>query len=146
VNAFDQGVGRALWFAKGADVAKVAATIATFPEDRRGDLWSGVGLAATYACGVDQQDLEQLQDAARFYRAHVGQGAAFASKARQRAGNAAVHTEMACRTLCNCSAHEASAIADRALSECLARSRSASYESWRSRVRSLISHSLQERA
>jgi enediyne biosynthesis protein E3 len=48
-NIVDQGIGRALWFVCGADTDRLAGTIAGFAPGRRPDLWSGVGLAATYA-------------------------------------------------------------------------------------------------
>src|SRR5215475_5665609 len=50
-RAVDQGVGRALWFLHGADPAAVAAAVDRFAGARRPDLWSGVGLAATFAGG-----------------------------------------------------------------------------------------------
>jgi enediyne biosynthesis protein E3 len=46
-RAFDQGLGRALWFFNGAYVDRAAACINRFAPDRRPDLWSGLGLAAT---------------------------------------------------------------------------------------------------
>src|SRR6185295_14439151 len=64
-HAFDQGIGRCLWFVEGAHVGRIAATIGAFPEDRRPDLWSGVGLAATYAGGRGADDLLALRRAAR---------------------------------------------------------------------------------
>src|ERR1041385_82545 len=45
LRAFDQGLGRSLWFVEGASPARIAATIASFDLQRRGDLWSGAGLA-----------------------------------------------------------------------------------------------------
>ena len=50
-RVFDQGLGRSLWFVKGADVAAVANAINAFPSSRHNDLWSGVGLACAYAGG-----------------------------------------------------------------------------------------------
>ncbi len=54
-RAFDQGLGRSLWFVEGADAAHIAAAISAFPQSRRADLWSGVGLASAYAGGVDRR-------------------------------------------------------------------------------------------
>src|ERR1044072_3509987 len=50
-RVFDQGLGRSLWFVKGADVSAVANAINAFPSARRDDLWSGVGLASAYPGG-----------------------------------------------------------------------------------------------
>src|SRR5437870_3874905 len=38
VGVFDQGLGRSLWFVKGADIAVIASTLGAFPENRRTDL------------------------------------------------------------------------------------------------------------
>lgn len=98
--AFDQGVGRALWFVRAADPAEVAATIARFPEARRADLWGGAGLAAGYAGGVDAATLESLTRRAGPFRAHMGVGTLLALRTRSRAGNLGPHTELAVRVLC----------------------------------------------
>jgi hypothetical protein len=50
-RAFDQGLGRSLWFVQGACAARIAAAVARFGPARRADLWSGVGLACAYAGG-----------------------------------------------------------------------------------------------
>ena len=86
-NAFDQGLGRAVWFVKGADMTAVAGVLAAFPRHRQADLWSGVGLAAAYAGGMNVAELSVLRERAGAFAAHLAQGAAFAAKARQRAGN-----------------------------------------------------------
>ncbi len=59
-RVFDQGLGRSLWFVEGAEVPRIAATIARFPASRHGDLWSGVGLACAYAGGVATGAIEDL--------------------------------------------------------------------------------------
>ena len=53
-RVFDQGLGRSIWFVKGADVAAVASAINAFPPARRDDLWSGAGLACAYAGGCER--------------------------------------------------------------------------------------------
>src|SRR5687768_10909080 len=53
-RVFDQGLGRSIWFVKGANVAAVAKAIDAFPRPRRDDLWSGAGLACAYAGGCDR--------------------------------------------------------------------------------------------
>ena len=60
-RVFDQGLGRSLWFVEGAEVARIAATIARFPASRHADLWSGVGLACAYAGGVAAEAIEDLE-------------------------------------------------------------------------------------
>jgi len=59
----DQGIGRAMWFVGGTDVELVATMIDKFPDHRRADLYSGAGLAATYAGGAHEQELRAFWNA-----------------------------------------------------------------------------------
>jgi hypothetical protein len=133
-RAFDQGFGRSLWFVDGADPARIAQTISRFPHARRGDLWSGVGLAASYAGGVDFSVLSAIAVAADEWRAHVAQGAAFAAGARARAGNPAPHTALACGVFCGTSAESAAGITEDALEDLHDREGWPAYEVWRQRI------------
>lgn len=133
--AFDQGLGRSLWFVQGADPVRIAAAIASFSDLRQGHLWSGVGLAATYAGGVERSKLEILRGIAGAFLPQLAQGAAFAAKARQRAGNPAAHSDSACEVLCGLSAEEAAAITDGALKELPVDGGTPAYEIWRRRIR-----------
>src|SRR5262249_3287757 len=81
-RAVDQGIGRALWFVAGADPERVANRIGRFAFDRHADLWSGVGLAATYAGGCAPHELPALVELAGEHRPQLAQGAAFAVTAR----------------------------------------------------------------
>jgi hypothetical protein len=137
-NIFDQGLGRALWFVNGADAAAIAGAVATFPRTRQGDLWSGVGLAAAYAGGADDGDLAALLVAAAGFRPELGQGAAFAAKARERAGNPAEHTERACRVICGDGAAEAAAVTDLALDGLDLGDPGVAYAAWRAEIRRRI--------
>lgn len=134
-RVFDQGLGRSMWFSRGADVSRIAGDIAAFAVDRRADLWSGVGLAATYAGGVERGALENLRQRAGLYAEHVAQGSAFAAKARQRAGNMVPHTELACDVFCGCSADEAAAVTDECLRDLPAEGPVPAYQVWRERIR-----------
>lgn len=98
-RAFDQGLGRSLWFVEGSDVERIPKTIATFAASRRSDLWSGVGLAAAYAGGVDRAAVEALRTAARDFAAELAQGVAFGAETRHRGENLRPHTELACEVI-----------------------------------------------
>jgi len=135
-RAFDQGLGRSLWFVDCADVSRIPATIAAFPEARQADLWSGIGLACAYAGGADRHALESLRAAAGRLRSHAAQGAAFAAKARERAGNPAPHTELACKVWCGLSAEAAANLTDASLDRLSATAEAPSYEVWRRRIQS----------
>ena len=134
-RAFDQGLGRSLWFVRGGDVQAIHATIQAFSQQRRADLWSGIGLASAYAGGVPRSDIEQLADITACYRMHIAQGAAFAAKARLRAGNPSPATEMACQVLCGSSATAASRVTDDALDDLQSTKGELAYEGWRAAIR-----------
>ncbi|MEM7480042.1 MAG: DUF1702 family protein [Acidobacteriota bacterium] len=116
-RAFDQGVGRSLWFSHAADVERVVARLGTFEANRRSDLWSGVGLAATYAGFVSRDDLVHLRRSAGPHRAALAQGSAFAAKARLRAGHPTPAMTLACEVLCESGPEVAAAVTDHALAD-----------------------------
>jgi hypothetical protein len=99
-RAVDQGVGRAVWFAAGADPALATDLVERFPADRRPDLYSGLGLAATYAGGADERELKDLWERVADHRPQFAQGAAFGATARAEAGLTGPHTEAATRLFC----------------------------------------------
>jgi hypothetical protein len=135
LNAFDQGLGRAIWFVSGALVDRVRATVEAFPPERHGDLWSGVGLAAAYAGGVSSGELCMLTTVAGNYRTHLSQGANFAAKARARAGNPASQTELACQVFCCSAATRCATICDETLPSITAPDGGCAYEQWRAGIR-----------
>jgi hypothetical protein len=135
LRAFDQGLGRSLWFVECADPARIAAAIARFDAERMSDLWAGVGLAAAYAGGVFASDLHALQMNAAPFAADLAQGAAFAAEARERAGNPAPHTELACSILCGLPAREAAAITVDARETLASEDGAPDYDIWRRNVR-----------
>jgi hypothetical protein len=111
-HVFFQGLGRSLWFIKGANVSEISATITSFHPLYRGDAWSGAGLACAYAGGLTADAMIHLRQEAGIHTAAPAQGAAFAAKARQLAGNPAEHTEIACQILCGMPAAQAALLCD----------------------------------
>jgi len=137
-RVFDQGLGRSIWFVKGADVAAVVGAVNAFPIARRDDLWSGVGLACAYAGGCGPAAIQSLRTAAGQHFLALAQGVAFAAKARKRAANHNPHTETVCRMICGCSAEDVAAITDAALEDLQERGSLPAYEEWRSRIKDKI--------
>ena len=133
-RAFDQGLGRSLWFVEGAEVDRIAETIARFPRSRHADLWSGVGLACAYAGGVPAEAIEALIKFAGVNQPHLAQGVAFAAKARERAGNPASQTLLACRLICGMPAEDVARLTDQALIDLPAEGAIPMYEMWRKRI------------
>jgi hypothetical protein len=133
-RVFDQGLGRSLWFSKGAQIELMTAQIAEFAKSRQSDLWGGLGLAAAYAGGVNEADLTSLKNIAGSYLPHFAQGVAFAAKTRLRAGNPADHTEAACRIICEMSMDKAAKLTDDALIALPENDELPAYEHWRQRI------------
>jgi hypothetical protein len=134
LRAFDQGLGRSLWFYAGADVEVISRTIERFEAARHADLWSGIGLACAYAGGVDRTGVARLRSAARGHLPQLAQGAAFAAKARAHAGHTVPHTELASTLLCEMSVPEAAAVTDAALHGLPGDGDVPAYEAWRQRI------------
>jgi hypothetical protein len=137
-RVFDQGLGRSLWFVKGADVAAVTNTINAFPPTRRNDLWSGVGLACAYAGGCSRPAIDSLRIAAGGHLPALAQGVAFAAKTRARAANLNPHTETVCRLIWGHSAEETATITDAALEDLREKDGLPAYEMWRRRIQNKI--------
>ena len=137
-RVFDQGLGRSIWFVKGAGVAAVASAIDAFPPARRDDLWSGAGLACAYAGGCERAAVESLRAAAAGHLPALAQGVAFAAKTRQRAKNLNSHTETICRAICGHSAEETAAITDAALEDLHDDGGFPAYEVWRRRIQNKL--------
>src|SRR3984957_2935094 len=132
-RAIDQGIGRAMWFVCGTDPESLASTIDKSPESRRPDLYAGAGLAATYAGGVNEEELRLLRDRAGDCRPQLAQGSAFAASARVMAGLVVPHTELASQVLCGLTPGQADALCQE--SKPTRRDGDVpAYETWRRRV------------
>ena len=145
-RAFDQGLGRCIWFVTGADPSQILRNITALSPARRGDVWSGVGLACSYAGGVDSDVIYRLRDVAGIHRAELSLGAAFAAKARSQAANPAPHTETACSVLCGLSAARAAQVSDECLRQVATVKVEERYEAWRQVVRSRFASQTRETA
>jgi hypothetical protein len=133
-RVFDQGLGRSFWFINGGNVELIAQTISNFSADRQSDLWSGIGLAATYAGIISEASLDELREKSGSFQSQLAQGAAFAAKARQRAANLTDYTNLATKTLCGLTAADAARLTDEALENLPADSDVPAYEIWRRRI------------
>ncbi|WP_158883430.1 DUF1702 family protein [Amycolatopsis anabasis] len=137
LRAVDQGIGRALWFIHGADASAVSAAVSRFAGARRADLWSGVGLAATFAGGCDADSLAWLRVDAGEHRAQLALGAVFAATARECAGFTPEHSELATATLTGLSVNDARALAAATAVHRTTDQATPPYELWR---RGILAH------
>ncbi|HEX4814650.1 MAG TPA: DUF1702 family protein [Nonomuraea sp.] len=133
-RAVDQGIGRALWFVHGGQVAGVSAAVRAFAGHRQADLWSGVGLAATFAGGCPAGALAALREEAGENRGELAQGSVFAVKARHYAGCVPEHSAAAVSVLAGLSTAAAVALADDTAVRPGESARGPGYELWRRRV------------
>ncbi|ROO62574.1 uncharacterized protein DUF1702 [Micromonospora sp. Llam0] len=130
----DQGIGRAIWFVAGSDPGLAADLIDAFPVTRHQDLYSGAGLAATYAGGATEEELALFLRRSGDHAPFVAQASAFAAQARIRAGLLTPHTELATEVFCRTSAVEAARITDEEIPSVTAESDLPAYEVWRCAV------------
>lgn len=137
LRAHDQGVGRALWFIHGAVPEHVAAAVDRFPAARRPDLWSGVGLASTFAGGASPAGLAHLRVLSGEHRAQLALGSVFAAKGRVHSGFVPDHTEQATTALAGLSVAAADRLADATAvaPDAVGPGGSPAYELWRERIR-----------
>jgi hypothetical protein len=134
-RAVDQGIGRALWFIHGGDPGGTAAAVGKFAQHRQADLWSGVGLAATFAGGCDPAGFEVLRREAGALRPELALGAIFAMKARTYAGFVPEHTTAACGVLTGMTVDKAVALADGTAVTSAYPGSEPAYELWRAKIR-----------
>ncbi len=136
-KAIDQGIGRALWFVGGTDTPVVTALIAAFAPHRRADLYSGAGLAATYAGGASADELVRFREDSGEHCGQVALGSAFAAETRVRAGLVGPETELATEVFCATSAADAARLTQELRPSGAQGAGGAgvpAYETWRQRV------------
>jgi enediyne biosynthesis protein E3 len=145
-RVFDQGLGRSWWFVNGGNPELIARTITGFSAERHRDMWSGVGLAANYAGLASESVLSVLRELAGPSWPQLAQGAAFAAKARQRAGNLTAYTDLATKVLCGLSAPDAARLCDTTLEGLPTNATQPAFEIWRQRIQQHFQASRELRA
>ncbi|WP_062985098.1 DUF1702 family protein [Nocardia anaemiae] len=133
-RAADQGIGRALWFIGGGSVGGVASRIAEFDPSRHADLWNGIGIATTFAGGMEVEDLEAIRSLVPQFHQQLAAGSTMVAKIRQQADSATPHTEVAVRTYTGRTIDEAAALIDKAFVGIPEDGTAASYHAWRDRL------------
>jgi hypothetical protein len=114
---YDSGVARAMWWVYGADPVGIAEGISRFDEDRRAEMWAGVGVALSYASAGPNcvNPSAKLLELAGPYRYDVLTGVPFAAAMRHKGGNSAPWTERCCAELIGMSVAEAGGMVTTAL-------------------------------
>jgi len=146
LRSWDQGAGRALWFTSGGRFKAAADQIRTLSEHRRSDLFSGLGLAMTYAAGSAIPSCDEVRKLAGAYVGDLRQGSAFGLEAHARAGTLHEENERMARAL---TSREPTALVEIVRAEMPAPSLTClsietgqlAYQRWRARVaRALAEH------
>ncbi|TNE76336.1 MAG: DUF1702 family protein [Bacteroidetes bacterium] len=61
LKAFDQGIGRRLWYLYHDNQTKLIEILSTLSEDRIPSLYTGLGIAFTYVSGFDEREVVSLK-------------------------------------------------------------------------------------
>jgi hypothetical protein len=107
LEAYDQGVGRSIWYICKGEVEQVLEIINTFPPTRHPALWRGIGVACAYVGGCDEHLLRLLLFSSQDYQKQLCAGAILAARGRVQANALTQDVELVCRIWCNLSIQEA---------------------------------------
>lgn len=135
--AYDQGLGRAIYFVGNCNASKVRDQINTFAAQRRAELWAGVGIPAAYVGGLSERELARLIDFAGESRAELMQGVLLGSDARAKQQLIPDHTEMACNIICGARLSEGLSLNAR-LTNLLTQRESYSMHEWQILTRQIL--------
>jgi hypothetical protein len=104
---FDAGVGRSFWWTQGASPTGIRRAIDRFPEVRRAEMWCGIGVAASYAGGVEERVLWELLEQSGAWSGDFLSGFFLSARMRQKGENPSPWTDRACTALLKMTTEEA---------------------------------------
>ena len=140
-RVFDQGLGRCIWFVGGADVAEIVAIVDRFSENRKPDLWSGIGLACAYAGECETSELHQLMTSSKEHITHFRQGIAFGVEARYRGCIVTDATRKTAELTCGQSVEDLAQLTVETQEDLEESSSDEPYEQWRRLIRNALDSS-----
>jgi hypothetical protein len=100
-RGYDQGLGRSMWYTAKAEPETLTNVITPFSEERKQDLWRGVGIALAYVGGCDEETLRQLKTLSGSFTADLAVGVTLATLSRKAANTINKDTELTCRVICD---------------------------------------------
>lgn len=106
-KAYDEGLGRSIWYICKGDETKVPEIIKTFAAERQSDLWRGIGIACSYVGGFEENALKSLKSSAEIHSTQLGIGAAMVAESRIVSDCFTKDIELVNRVFNNLSAEEA---------------------------------------
>lgn len=105
-SAYDQGLGRSLWYIYLGKIDDIKNIIQKFPVERRKDLWRGLGIATSYVGGCDKEMLKEILDKSGEYKTQLTTGSVMVLVSRDFAGFISDDTALACTSWCNKTSEE----------------------------------------
>ena len=96
LKAYNQGLGRSLWYTAQGKVAKLIQLISRFPENRRHDLWRGIGIAVAYVGGIEISVLQKLVNESNRYLSSFKCGVSLLVQSRHKAETIVNDTNIIC--------------------------------------------------
>lgn len=99
-SAFNQGIGRRIWYTAQGDIERCLHLLRSFPSSRHPALWRGIGLACGYVGGADHGTLAQLVQEAAEHKTQFKTGIALAAISRDASRSINDSTQLACQVVC----------------------------------------------
>lgn len=100
-SAYDQGLGRSIWYLNGGKPKEVQQMMEGFEERRMRDLWRGLGIALCYVGGVDEHIIYKIKSAAGKYLPQFSAGVLMAAASRVEADSVNQDTKVVATRVCN---------------------------------------------
>lgn len=107
LRAFDEGLGRSLWYHYKGDTAKLLNAMDSFETERKANLFRGAGIAIAYVGGCSETIFRNIFEAAGNFQTDLSTGAIMLALARSQAGTTNSDADLACRVWCQLSAADA---------------------------------------
>lgn len=99
-DAYDQGLGRAIYFIANGQPYKIRDYIGNFAPERQKELWAGLGQSAAYVGGSSESELRKLLYLASHNRVELMQGVLLGVSARIQQKFVPEHTDAARSIIC----------------------------------------------
>jgi hypothetical protein len=97
--AFDQGLGRSLWYLSKGDLEKLMTMLEKFPDERKPNLWRGIGIASAYLGGIDAPTYHKLNQLAVNNHKQFVVGVLVAINTRMQSNSFTKYIQTACTML-----------------------------------------------
>lgn len=98
--AYDQGLGRAIYFLTSGKPYEIRDYISTFAPERQKEMWAGLGQPAAYAGGCDEKALRKLLELSGESRIELQQGVLLGVSGRLQQNCIPDFTDTLCQLVC----------------------------------------------